>query len=75
MLQFGLVQSLRHMRIVGKRTPATGLAQMDALNRLVTALRVGKPFIPKGVHRFSTFEEAQAWSLKMMTRKNPGRQR
>jgi hypothetical protein len=43
--------------------------------QLVIALRGNKPFIPKGVHRFKTHEEAHTWSIKMMARRaNPGRQ-
>jgi len=32
-------------------------------------LRGSRPFIPKGVHRFKTFEEADAWTLQMITRR------
>jgi hypothetical protein len=42
---------------------------------MVLILRGDKPFIPKGVFRFSSFQESESWSLKMMTRnRNPGRQ-
>lgn len=58
------------MKIVGRRTKRkTGLEAVDALQRLMIELRSDKPFIPKGVYRFKTFEEAQLWSLKMMTRR------
>lgn len=58
------------MKIVGRRTKMkTGLEAVDALQRLMISLRGDKPFIPRGVHKFKTFEEAQAWSLKMMTRR------
>ena len=41
---------------------------------MVIALRGDKPFIPKGVHRFSGFEESQAWSIRMTgRRRGPGR--
>ena len=63
------------MKQVGKRTPAKGIEQANVLFKLVIALRAGKPFIPKGVHRFKSFEEANAWSLKMKTRKIPDPQR
>ena len=56
------------MKTVGKRIPAKGLESADALFQLVIELRAGKPFIPKGVHRFRTFEEAEQWSFKMKTR-------
>ena len=51
-------------KIVGKvrqRSPA------DALKRMAqqfTALGVKLPF-PKGVYRFKTFEEADAWEMKL----------
>lgn len=58
------------MKIVGRRTKRkSGLEAADALQRLMIELRGDKPFIPKGVYRFKTFEEAQVWSLKMMTRR------
>jgi len=39
------------------------------LLELVLELRQGKPFIPGGVHRFRSFEESQAWSIRMMARR------
>ena len=56
------------MKVVGHRKPATGPEAAAGLLRLVRDLRMGKPFIPRGVHRFKSFEEAQEWSLKMMAR-------
>ncbi len=63
------------MKTVGRRLPPKGLEQADKLFKLVLELRGDKPFIPKGVYKFKTFEEAQEWSLKMMARKKPGPQR
>ena len=61
------------MKIIGNRVPKRGdLAAADGFLKLVIALRGNKPFIPRGVHRFRSFEEAQTWSLKMMTRKRVG---
>ena len=62
------------VRIVGRRASGgSGLPAAAAFLDMVVALRGGKPFIPKGVHRFSTFEESQAWSIRMMaSRRNPG---
>jgi hypothetical protein len=34
-------------------------------------LRAGRPFIPRGVHRFRMHEEKDAWTLKMLARWNP----
>ncbi|MDB6124909.1 MAG: hypothetical protein JWQ71_3902 [Pedosphaera sp.] len=59
------------MKVVGRKgKPKGGLEAADNLLQLVIALRGNKPFIPKGVHRFKTFEEAQAWSIKMMARRS-----
>ena len=65
------------MKIVGKRKPGKrNLESAAGFLDLVIALRGKKPFIPKGVHRFKTFEESQAWTLKMLTRRpSQGRQR
>ena len=67
-----------NMKILGKRRRAQGrgILAADGLMHLAVVLRGNKPFIPKGVHRFKTHEESNAWSLSMMTRqKNLGRQR
>ncbi len=58
------------MKVVGRKGRVqTGLVHADAMQRLATELRRGKPFMPKGVFRFKTFEEADAWKLKMLTRR------
>jgi hypothetical protein len=60
---------MHEMKIVGKRkAPKRDLVYAANLLDLVIDLRKGKPLIPKGVHRFSTFEESRLWTLKMMTR-------
>jgi hypothetical protein len=57
------------MKVVGKRKVGRGGLEAGAgFLKLVIALRAKKPFIPKGVHRFKTFEDSQAWTLKMLTR-------
>jgi hypothetical protein len=56
------------MRVVGRRTWRGGLAASASLLELALKLRGDKPFVPKGVHRFATFEESDAWSLTMLTR-------
>jgi len=63
------------MKIVGRKgRPKGGLEAAADFLQLVIALRGSKPFIPKGVHRFKTHEEAHRWSIKMMARRaNPGR--
>jgi hypothetical protein len=59
------------MKIVGRRRWRGGLVAAAGLLDLVLRLRGDKPFIPKGVHRFVTFEESDAWSMTMLTR--PGK--
>ena len=57
------------MKIVGRRRPCSGgFEQTDNLLRLVIEFRGDKPFIPKGVYRFKSFEEAEEWTWKMITR-------
>lgn len=38
------------------------------LLRLAVDLRGDKPFLPRGVHRFRSFEESEEWTLRMLTR-------
>ncbi len=63
------------IKVLGRRTAhETGLLASAKFLEMVIALRGDKPFIPRGVHRFSTFEESQAWSIRMMARRRiPGR--
>jgi hypothetical protein len=62
------------MKVVGSRRSRGGLLQAAPFLELIVALRGKKPFIPKGVHRFSSFKESQQWSIKMMARpRNPAR--
>lgn len=58
------------LKVVGRRKPASGPAAAAGFLRLVGDLRAGQPFIPRGVHRFRSFEEAQEWSMKMMARRS-----
>ena len=57
-------------KVVGKRSFAcgSGVEANDGFFRLVSALRGNKPFIPRGVYRFKTFEESDAWQIRMMAR-------
>lgn len=63
------------IKIVGKRTAKNNnLTTAAPFLNLVIRLHEGKPFIPKGLHRFGSFEESQQWSMRMMTRPgNPAR--
>jgi hypothetical protein len=59
---------------LGRMATARGWQQANAFLHLVLRLRSGRPFIPKGVHRFRSFEEAHLWSIQMQARKvNPDR--
>lgn len=57
------------MKTVGRRAPSgSGLERADTLLKTVNELRQGNPMIPRDVHRFKSFEEADAWSLQIITR-------
>lgn len=58
----------RELKVVGHRKPGTGTEAAARLLRLIVELRGGRPFIPRGVHRFRSFEEAQEGSMKRMAR-------
>lgn len=61
------------MRVVGRRRWGTGLVAAAPLLLLNLRLRGDKPFLPKGVHRFRSFEESDEWVLTMLTRpRRPG---
>lgn len=58
------------MKVVGRKGRVQGgLVHADGMQRMAIALRKGKPFMPKGVYRFKTFEEADEWKIKMLTRR------
>jgi hypothetical protein len=62
------------VKTVGRRRPSCGgLVAAASLLDLVVVLRGDRPFIPKGVHRFDSFEDSAAWSLQMMARPKPDR--
>jgi hypothetical protein len=63
-----MVPAPEKVKTAGRRKAATGPEAAAGLLRLVIELRAGRPFIPRGVHCFRSFEEAQEWSLKMMAR-------
>ncbi len=57
------------IKVIGRRRPSRGGLEVAApFLELVILLHANKPFIPKGVHRFKSFEESQEWSMKMMAR-------
>jgi hypothetical protein len=57
------------MKIIGRRRGwKGGVDAMDGMLKLAVALREGRPMIPRGVHRFRSHEEADAWMLRMLAR-------
>ena len=60
---------MTNTKIIGKRKQSSGgLLATDNLLKLVIALRGNKPFCPRGVYKFKSFEEKEAWSRKMQAR-------
>ena len=58
------------MKVLGRKGKAKAdVLAIDGMQRLANTLRGTKPFIPKGVWRFKTFEEADAWTLNIRTRR------
>ena len=56
------------MRIVGRRSGeiAPTLENASVLQTTMRQLRGGRGICPRGVYRFRTFEEADAWMIKMV---------
>jgi hypothetical protein len=65
------------MKVVGRRGKTkVDAVTFDPMQRMAQTLRRDLPFIPKGVWRFKSFEEADQWTMKMLTRpRNPASQR
>jgi hypothetical protein len=61
------------MRVVGKRRAPRPLQSGETAEQIREWRRAfGTPFIPRGVYRFSSHEEADRWLWDMLTRKLPG---
>ncbi len=56
------------MKVVGRRKLGRGLPATAPLLRLAADLRGEKPFLPRGVNRFASFEESEEWTPRMLTR-------
>ena len=54
------------MKTVGRRVAAGGDAAV--LQRTMAALRGTGAVVPRGVYRFESFEEADAWMIRTMAR-------
>ncbi|MDA0746758.1 MAG: hypothetical protein O2954_09565 [bacterium] len=58
-------------KVVGKRRPPSGGLEVgDALQRLAHEMGEGRVTWPKGVWRFRTHEEAEAWWTDQMQIRN-----
>lgn len=56
-------------RTVGRRgEPKPTPENIDALQRLLPEMRGKRRYLPRGVYRFKTHEEADAWQAEMLTR-------
>jgi hypothetical protein len=57
------------MRQVGRRFPdGDGLADQRALARTAAFLRGTTALVPRGVYRFSNFDEADRWLMETIRR-------
>ena len=55
------------MKTVGHRkAPKVNVISFNEMQKTVNALRVGRGLLPKGIYRFKTFEEADAWLIRTM---------
>jgi hypothetical protein len=58
-----------YMKVLGRRQmPKGGLSAAGNLLQTMHDLRGSRPFVPRGVYRFRTHEEAREWLMKMLTR-------
>jgi hypothetical protein len=55
------------MKVVGRRTQPSSLEDFDALQKTIEVLSGGL-MGPRGVFRFRTFEEANAWKMTMLAK-------
>lgn len=65
------------IKIIGKRSGkiAPTLKNANILLQTMQQLRGGKGVCPRGVYRFKTFEEADAWMIKMIAQSTLASQR
>jgi hypothetical protein len=67
---FSEMQTKGYMKVLGhRREPQPSRDNMEAIQKLAVDLRGPRRlFVPKGVYRFKSHEEADAWLMKMLTR-------
>ncbi|MGI8437988.1 MAG: hypothetical protein ACR2NX_13990 [Chthoniobacterales bacterium] len=60
-------------KTVGRRVMKDGWRYAMGMQKLAVQLQktVGTPRFPRGVYRFNSFEEADAWTMKYLTAKRP----
>lgn len=62
------------LRIVGHRKELSGdVVAVDNLLKSLRDLRGKRRLLPRGVYRFSTQEEADAWQMRMLNPLSPAR--
>ncbi len=66
-----------NIKVIGRKDrKIKGIETADGFLRMITRLRGNKPYIPKGVYKFTSFKESNLWSMKMMARqRNPAHRR
>jgi hypothetical protein len=58
------------IRVVGRRHPPPSLSSVDTKAQTIAWRRAfPTPFVPRGVYRFETHEQADEWLWAMMTRR------
>ncbi len=66
----GRPPTLPGMKVVGRRHYSNfgTLEDAMAIQQLAIAAAKGKPFMPRGVYRFHSHEDADRWARQMMAR-------
>src|SRR5437667_8953636 len=57
------------VKLVGRRKPAkVDAVSFDSMQKALNAMRRGRGLVPKGVYRFKSFDEADAWLIRTMAK-------
>lgn len=54
-------------KTVGRRVPPSGAGLQQTLNQVLASQNRG--ICPRGVYRFRSFDEADAWTMKYLSRR------
>ncbi len=58
------------MKVVGRQAPVqVDVEKAEGFLQMAQNIHRGNRFVPKGVWRFKTHEEADEWMLRMITRR------